>query len=109
MIPVTLKYSCSQWTMARLLSTIAIAVVLAACGRKHTIQHPTQTGVASWYGVPFHGRRTASGEIFDMEKNTAAHRTLPFGSIVRVEHLLAHKSVEVRINDRGPFVAGRII
>jgi rare lipoprotein A len=109
MIPVTSKYSCSQLTMARLLSTIAIAVILAGCGRKQTVQYATQTGIASWYGMPFHGRHTASGEIFDMEKHTAAHRTLPFGTIVRVEHLLAHKSIDVRINDRGPFVAGRII
>jgi rare lipoprotein A len=65
--------------------------------------------VASWYGYPYHGRRAASGEIYDMEKLTAAHRTLPFGSLVRVENLENGRRVQVRINDRGPFVEGRII
>jgi rare lipoprotein A len=65
--------------------------------------------VASWYGHPFHGRASASGEIYDMEQMTAAHRTLPFGTMVRVHDLDNEKSVDVRINDRGPFVDGRII
>ncbi len=68
-----------------------------------------EEGVASWYGNPFHGRASASGEIYDMEKMTAAHRTLPFGTIVRVHDLDNEKFVDVRINDRGPFVDGRII
>jgi len=68
-----------------------------------------ETGIASWYGNPYHGRATASGEIYDMEKLTAAHRTLPFHTWVRVENLSNHKSVVVKINDRGPFVHGRII
>src|SRR5438046_6240812 len=68
-----------------------------------------ETGVASWYGNPYHGRRSANGEIYDMEKMTAAHRTLPFDTWVRVENLDTHKSVEVRITDRGPFVRGRIL
>ncbi|HKZ04154.1 MAG TPA: septal ring lytic transglycosylase RlpA family protein, partial [Methylomirabilota bacterium] len=62
-----------------------------------------EAGEASWYGNPHHGRRTASGEIYDMNQMTAAHRTLPFGTRVRVESLLDGSSVEVRINDRGPF------
>jgi rare lipoprotein A len=70
---------------------------------------PGETGVASWYGHPFHGRASASGEIYDMEQMTAAHRTLPFGTMVRVFDLDNEKSVDVRINDRGPFVDGRII
>lgn len=72
-------------------------------------QAPYETGLASWYGVPFHGRLTASGERYDMEAMTAAHKTLPFGSRVLVRCLDTGLSVEVRINDRGPFVAGRII
>lgn len=69
----------------------------------------TETGVASWYGYPYHGRAAADGEIYDMEKLTAAHRTLPFDTWVRVVNLENQQSVEVRINDRGPFVDGRII
>ena len=68
-----------------------------------------QTGLASWYGRGFHGKRTASGEVFDQEKFTAAHPTLPWGSRVKVTNLANGKSVEVRINDRGPFGKGRII
>ncbi len=68
-----------------------------------------QEGIASWYGVPFNGRPTASGEIYNMYAMTAAHRTLPFGTMVRVHDLENGRSVEVRINDRGPFVEGRII
>ena len=69
----------------------------------------TELGIASWYGYPFHGRAAANGEIYDMEKFTAAHRTLPFGTLVRVINLDNEKTVEVRINDRGPFVRGRIL
>jgi rare lipoprotein A len=68
-----------------------------------------ETGLASWYGHPYHGRASASGEIYDMEQMTAAHRTLPFGAMVRVHDLDNEKTVDVRINDRGPFVDGRII
>jgi rare lipoprotein A len=68
-----------------------------------------ETGLASWYGHPYHGRASASGEIYDMEQMTAAHRTLPFGTMVRVHDVENEKTVEVRINDRGPFVDGRII
>jgi rare lipoprotein A len=68
-----------------------------------------ETGQASWYGKAHQGKLTASGERFDMHALTAAHRTLPFGTIVRVKHLKSGKSVNVRINDRGPFRSGRII
>lgn len=68
-----------------------------------------QRGTASWYGRPFHGRRTSSGEIYDMYGVTAAHKTLPFGTMVRVRNLQNDKAVDLRINDRGPFAKGRII
>ncbi len=67
------------------------------------------TGIASYYGRRFHGRRTANGERFDMNEMTAAHRTLPFGSRVRVTNTSNGQSVVVRINDRGPFIRGREI
>ena len=65
--------------------------------------------MASWYGVPFNGHRTSDGEIYNMYQFTAAHRTLPFGSIVQVTDLTTGRQVNVRINDRGPFVNNRII
>jgi peptidoglycan lytic transglycosylase len=68
-----------------------------------------QEGIASWYGPGFNGKSTANGEIYNMDAMTAAHRTLPFGTTVRVHDLENGRSVVVRINDRGPFVAGRII
>jgi rare lipoprotein A len=69
----------------------------------------TEEGIASWYGVPFHGRRASNGEIYDMHKLTAAHRTLPFDTVVRVTNQSNGKSTVVRITDRGPFVDNRII
>jgi rare lipoprotein A len=69
----------------------------------------TEEGNASWYGVPFHGRRASNGEVYDMNKMTAAHRTLPFDTVVRVTNLSNGKSTVVRITDRGPFVNNRII
>lgn len=71
--------------------------------------HHSQRGIASWYGPGFHGKPSASGEPFDMWALTAAHRTLPFGTRVQVHHVLTGKTVTVRINDRGPFIRGRII
>jgi len=68
-----------------------------------------QTGIASWYGADFHGRKTSNREIYDMYDLTAAHKTLPFGTKVMVTNLTNGCSVCVRINDRGPFVEGRII
>ncbi len=65
--------------------------------------------MASWYGAKHQGKRTASGEVFNQDKFTAAHRSLPWGSIVKVINLANGKSVEVRINDRGPYGQGRII
>ncbi|MGC8760106.1 MAG: septal ring lytic transglycosylase RlpA family protein [Bryobacteraceae bacterium] len=94
-----------------------LVVALAACGgKKRAPRAPaaplpgwTETGLASWYGHPYHGRPSSSGEIYDMEQLTAAHRTLPFGSIVEVKNLDNGRTVTVRINDRGPFAEGRII
>jgi rare lipoprotein A len=68
-----------------------------------------ETGIASWYGAPYHNRRGSNGEVYDMNAMTAAHRTLPLGSIVRVTNLDSQKSAVVRITDRGPFIEGRII
>jgi len=70
---------------------------------------PVQTGMASWYGPDFHGQTTSSKEVYDMYDLTAAHRSLPFGTYVMVTNMDNGKSVTVRINDRGPFVKGRII
>lgn len=93
---------------------VAITFGTTACRKKARPAKPpkigsTETGTASWYGNPYHGRRAANGEIYDMEKLTAAHRTMPFGTWVRVENLSNRRTVEVRIQDRGPFVRGRII
>jgi len=99
-------------------SAVAFVVVLAGCShpggaRVATPPPPrigaTETGIASWYGPNYDGRRAASGEIFDMQKLTAAHQTLPFQTWVQVTNLSNGKRVDVRITDRGPFVKGRII
>ena len=110
---------------------VLVAFIFSGCGKKHSVAAKrtapaathapapskaitesaisNEVGVASWYGRPFHGRQAANGEIYDMEKLTAAHKTLPFGTWVRVTNLSNNKTVEVRITDRGPFIAGRII
>src|SRR5262249_5600803 len=89
---------------------IASSVFLIGCVRKASIApNEVQTGTASWYGHPFHGRLTASGEIFDMNQRTAAHRTFPFGTVLRVLNLTNGKKIDVRVNDRGPFVKERVI
>lgn len=74
-----------------------------------TVPSFVQTGLASWYGSDFHHRHTASGERYDMHDLTAAHRTLPLETVVRVTNLDNNHSVLVRINDRGPFARGRVI
>jgi peptidoglycan lytic transglycosylase len=103
------------------MAALLAGVVSAACSTPPSKSGPphaeapapregaTQTGRASWYGEPHHGRRTASGEVFDMHRLTAAHPTLPFGTRLLVTNLANHRSVEVRVNDRGPFAGGRII
>lgn len=69
----------------------------------------SETGTASWYGADFHGKKTANGEIYDMHARTAAHKLLPLGTVVKVTNLESGVSAQARINDRGPFVDGRII
>jgi rare lipoprotein A len=69
----------------------------------------SETGIASWYGAPYHNRRASNGEVYDMHAMTAAHRTLPLGSMVRVTDLKTGSSALVRITDRGPFISGRVI
>ncbi len=103
----------------RLALALSLAIfVLSGCARKHRVTAASapapqirseETGLASWYGHPYHGRAASNGEIYDMEKLTAAHRTLPFGTWVHVTNLANSKSVDVRIIDRGPFVNGRVI
>ena len=99
-----------------LLMAVVIAALMPGCAKKKPVRVPVapapgsvETGIASWYGHPYHGRRAANGEIYDMDKFTAAHRTLPFGVWVEVLNLGNNKTVRVRITDRGPFVEGRII
>ncbi len=88
--------------MRVLLSVLFLSSVLMSAGQ-------SQTGQASFYGGKFHGRPTASGEIFDMNKLSAAHRTLPFGTMIKVTNLNNGQSVVVKVNDRGPFVDNRIV
>jgi len=90
---------------------LVISLGLTGCTRKPVTppESKSQVGMASWYGKPFDGRLTASGEKYDMEKLTAAHRTFPFGTKLRVHSLVTQKTVELRVNDRGPFVGDRII
>jgi rare lipoprotein A len=98
----------------RLLPALLLACVLGAgCAttgaRPGSLTGHTEVGQASYYAAPYHGRATASGERFDTHKLTAAHRTLPFGTRVRVTNLTNGKSVVVTITDRGPFKHGRVI
>jgi rare lipoprotein A len=100
----------------RLRFGVAVLVLASACsGRRPPVVVPSkppvhvEDGLASWYGVEEAGRATASGELMDPERFTAAHRSLPFGSLVRVTDLETRRHVDVVINDRGPFVRGRII
>jgi rare lipoprotein A len=106
--------------VGRRLATLIVAVAFAAALRAVPApQAPvpslpaeapawTQSGKVSWYGPGFHGRQTANGEIFDTNEMTMAHRSLAFGSTVRVTNLDNGRSIVVRVNDRGPYVGGRI-
>lgn len=113
---------------AALGALLCSLIIIAGCGKKRKTvaqvpapipQHRVpavpvavghvEQGIASWYGIPFHGRAAADGEIYDMETLVAAHRTMPFNTWVRVTNLANNMSVNVRIIDRGPFVEGRII
>ena len=114
--------------MARIVAVGSLILASAGCLHRHRAAPATrgaplptgpspmpaaivqgEEGIASWYGHPYHGRPTASGEIYNMYDITAAHRTLPFGTRVNVHDLENGQEVTVRINDRGPFVEGRII
>lgn len=102
----------ARWLAAG-LCTLAL-LMLAACSSAAksgggVASGHSESGQASYYGNEFHGRKTASGERFDQAKLTAAHRTLPFGTRLKVTNTQNGRSVEVRVNDRGPFVKGRII
>src|SRR6185436_19637456 len=92
---------------------LVLVVVLQACSLMRPVTPPVvggrQEGIASWYGPGFHGRRTANGEVYDQYELTAAHQTLPLGTRVLVTSLTNGRSVEVRVNDRGPFIGGRVI
>lgn len=104
---------------ARLRLTVVVPVLalLAGCSSAVVSTSPgpppsagaDEVGFASWYGAQHQGRRTASGEVFDMNQFTAAHRTLPFGTRLLVTNRDTSQSAEVRVNDRGPFVQGRIL
>jgi rare lipoprotein A len=103
--------------MTRLLATlVAAALIVQGCAHGRAVGPPAaglpaegQRGKASYYGASLQGHKTASGEPFDLHALTAAHRTLPFGTRVRVTNLANGRQVVVRINDRGPYVGGRII
>jgi rare lipoprotein A len=94
--------------MAALFTAVCLNVAPAHANQS-TAGAKIQSGHASWYGPGFHGRRTANGETFNSNGMTAAHRSLPFGSRVRVVNQKTGRSVVVRINDRGPFIGGRVI
>lgn len=93
---------------ALLACSTLLAVAVASCRSAGGVPR-VERGVASWYGQQFHGRLTANGERYDMHQMTAAHRTLPFGTVVEVVNVGNGRRVTVRINDRGPFAHGRII
>lgn len=100
--------------IGRCLAILAIGVLLNACtsiakGFADLDMGVKERGLASWYGDAFHGEATASGELFDMEALTAAHRTLPLGTVIKVTNILNGRQIRLRINDRGPYVSGRIL
>jgi rare lipoprotein A len=96
------------WLCLVAFSLLASCTSSSPSGRSHDWRS-FQTGKASWYGGKFHGRKTASGERYNQHAMTAAHKKLPFGTYVRVTNLKNGRSCVVRINDRGPFVRGRVI
>jgi rare lipoprotein A len=103
-----------QHSLSRLLALcILFSFIVAACGsnpKPRIYRIPSgATGMASWYGPGFQGNLTANGERYDMNGISAAHKTLPFGTVVRVTNLNNGRSIDVRINDRGPFIKNRVI
>ncbi len=105
----TRTYARCAWVLAALCGLLLPACTLLPKGAVDMDLGIKQRGVASWYGDDFDGWLTASGEVYDMQALTAAHRTLPFGTVVRVTNAENGRQVRVRINDRGPYVNGRII
>ncbi|MGH7235633.1 MAG: septal ring lytic transglycosylase RlpA family protein [Nitrospiraceae bacterium] len=98
--------------MGLILAALSLGISACTClpkGRADLDVGLKERGMASWYGAYFHGLVTASGELFDMEAFTGAHRTLPLGTVVRVTNVLNGAQVLVRINDRGPYVNGRVL
>jgi len=95
--------------MRQIILPVACICGLWTAANAQSTRRSPESGLASWYGAPYHGQHAASGEIYDQEKLTAAHRTLPFGTRVRVHRLDGAGSVVVRINDRGPFAKSRVI
>lgn len=93
----------------RIYLLLAALLFLSACSSQRTSQGTPISGKASWYGAKHHGKQTASGERFNQHQLTAAHRTLAFGTRVKVTNTLNNKSVTVRVNDRGPYSKGRVI
>jgi len=112
----------------RIVVLTTVSLLAAACGREAPVIFPAaptssrppamvsapgqvyhETGTAAWYGKDLHGKKMASGEVFDSEGISAAHRTLPLGTLVRVTNLENLKSIKVKINDRGPFIKSRIL
>ncbi len=93
-----------EWVVLVVLGAFFLGVLLYS-----QVPRFYEVGIASWYGPGFQGKTTANGELYDMFAYTAAHKTLPFGTVVEVVNLETGRSVVVRINDRGPFIPGRII
>lgn len=93
------------------LGILLLVIIISACHRKSmpSAVSGTETGLASFYSEAYNGKKTANGEIYNSSELTAAHKKLPFGTRVKVTNLSNGKTVKVRVNDRGPFVAGRII
>ena len=100
-------WAASRWLLLMFLFAPALQAPLVARPSEPIKPLKVWEGTASWYGPRFHGRKTANGEIYNMHATTAAHQSLPFGSLVRLVDLKTGKSQIVRINDRGPFVEGR--
>ena len=124
-MPIPPRPGRAAWSLAAAVAGAA-ALVVSGCASSRGGTRPPRTpqrtdvssaatgkiieeGIASWYGEPYHGRPTASGPRYDMWAMTAAHRTLPFGTRLRVHNLANGRDADVVVNDRGPFVAGRIL
>jgi len=101
--------SAAPFLGALILAALLLVTACTPVPRPETRGRRIETGIASWYGPGFQGRLTANGEVYDMHGMTAAHKKLPFGTVVEVLNLDNGKSVQVRINDRGPFIRGRVI